>query len=147
MTYYYKKLTSSDVDLLKQLLSVFGQAFNEPETYQSKVPSEKYLGALLAKEHFIVLVALDKDGVVGGLVAYVLDKFEQERREIYIYDLAVFEGVSEARNCYTSHTETHGKLEVSLERILFLFRQIKLIRRQSNCMNLSELVRTFLISI
>jgi len=89
MTYYYKKLTSSDVDLLKQLLSVFGQAFNEPDTYQSKVPSEKYLGALLAKEHFIVLVALDKDGVVGGLVAYVLDKFEQERREIYIYDLAV----------------------------------------------------------
>ena len=27
--------------------------------------------------------------VVGGLVAYELDKFEQDRREIYIYDLAV----------------------------------------------------------
>ena len=27
--------------------------------------------------------------VVGGLVAYELDKFEQARREIYIYDLAV----------------------------------------------------------
>jgi len=29
--------------------------------------------------------------VVGGLVAYQLRKFEQERSEIYIYDLAVAE--------------------------------------------------------
>ena len=29
--------------------------------------------------------------VVGGLAAYELDKFEQDRREIYIYDLAVIE--------------------------------------------------------
>jgi aminoglycoside 3-N-acetyltransferase I len=28
---------------------------------------------------------------VGGLGAYVLEKFEQDRREIYIYDLAVAE--------------------------------------------------------
>ena len=30
--------------------------------------------------------------VVGGLAAYELDKFEQDRREIYIYDLAVVKG-------------------------------------------------------
>jgi aminoglycoside 3-N-acetyltransferase I len=30
--------------------------------------------------------------VVGGLAAYELDKFEQDRREIYIYDLAVAQG-------------------------------------------------------
>jgi len=29
--------------------------------------------------------------VIGGLAAYELDKFEQDRREIYIYDLAVSE--------------------------------------------------------
>jgi aminoglycoside 3-N-acetyltransferase I len=29
--------------------------------------------------------------VVGGIAAYVLDKFERERREVYIYDLAVEE--------------------------------------------------------
>lgn len=29
--------------------------------------------------------------VVGGLVAYLLEKFEQMRSEIYIYDLAVAE--------------------------------------------------------
>ena len=43
----------------------------------------------IGKNHFIALVALDGNKVVGGLAAYVLDKFEQERKEIYIYDLAV----------------------------------------------------------
>jgi aminoglycoside 3-N-acetyltransferase I len=36
-------------------------------------------------------VALAGEDVVGGLVAYELDKFEQARREVYIYDLAVAE--------------------------------------------------------
>lgn len=27
--------------------------------------------------------------MVGGLAAYVLPKFEQERSEVYIYDLAI----------------------------------------------------------
>src|SRR5262249_41736049 len=39
----------------------------------------------------IALVALVDGAVVGGLVPYELPKFEQARREIYIYDLAVAE--------------------------------------------------------
>ena len=39
----------------------------------------------------IAMVALKDEKVVGGLAAYELDKFEQDRREIYIYDLAVLE--------------------------------------------------------
>ena len=35
------------------------------------------------------MVALTGDEVVGGLAAYELRKFEQERSEVYIYDLAV----------------------------------------------------------
>ena len=89
MRYTYKTLTSTDVPLLKYLLRVFGEAFEEPDTYQSAVPSEGYLRALLGKQHFIALVALNGDTVVGGLVAYELQKFEQERKELYIYDLAV----------------------------------------------------------
>jgi aminoglycoside 3-N-acetyltransferase I len=49
------------------------------------------LTALLGKAHFIALVAVDGDDVVGGLAAYELEKFEQARSEIYIYDLAVQE--------------------------------------------------------
>jgi len=37
-------------------------------------------------------VALSGTQVVGGLVAYELDKLERARRELYIYDLAVATG-------------------------------------------------------
>lgn len=91
MTYTYKQLSGADVHLLHQLLLVFGEAFDELETYQDAVPSDAYLQALLEKPHFIALAAMDDNEVVGGLAAYELEKFEQERREIYIYDLAVVE--------------------------------------------------------
>jgi len=91
MAYSYKQLGAEDVTLLQQLLKVFGEAFGDMESYQGHVPSEKYLRSLLTKSDFIVVVATAEDQVVGGLAAYVLEKFEQERREIYIYDLAVQE--------------------------------------------------------
>ena len=43
------------------------------------------------EQHFIALVATVGGEVVGGLAAYELEKFEQDRREIYIYDLAILE--------------------------------------------------------
>jgi aminoglycoside 3-N-acetyltransferase I len=89
MDYTYRQLAGSDLRLLKDLLRVFGEAFNEVETYQSAVPSDGYLRALLSKPHFIAMVALQGDQVVGGLAAYELEKFERDRRELYIYDLAV----------------------------------------------------------
>ncbi len=82
-------LSSENVEMMRSLLRLFGNAFNEVETYCSKQPNTAYLNRLLSKDHFITLVALKSDEVVGGLVAYELHKFEQERSEIYIYDLAV----------------------------------------------------------
>jgi aminoglycoside 3-N-acetyltransferase I len=84
-----KQLSGTDVPLFKELLRVFGEAFEEPQTYQGAIPSDAYLGSLLGKDHFIALVALDGNQVLGGLAAYVLEKFEQQRKEVYIYDLAV----------------------------------------------------------
>ena len=78
-----------DVERLRHLLNVFGNAFEDVETYCDHQPKTAYLQHLLSQDHFIALVALDSDAVVGGLVAYELHKFEQERSEIYIYDLAV----------------------------------------------------------
>jgi aminoglycoside 3-N-acetyltransferase I len=89
--YAYRRLTRADVSLLKDLLRVFGQAFGEVDTYQHSVPDDDYLTRLLGKQHFIAVVAMTGEEVVGGLTAYELDKFEQDRREIYIYDLAVAE--------------------------------------------------------
>ena len=82
-------LSAQDVNLMQRLLSVFGEAFDDIETYCSAQPHTDYLQRLLSKDEFITLVALKKEEVVGGLVAYELQKFEQERSEIYIYDLAV----------------------------------------------------------
>ena len=89
--YTFRHLVPADVPLLKDLLRVFGEAFDDIETYQHAFPSDAYLSGLLAKPHFIAVAALDGETVVGGLAAYQLDKFEQDRREIYIYDLAVLE--------------------------------------------------------
>ena len=93
MAFSYRSISSSssDVPVFKALLSVFGAAFGEVDTYQGHVPGDAYLRALLDKPHVIALAALDGEEVVGGLVAYELEKFEQARREIYIYDLAVSE--------------------------------------------------------
>ena len=89
--YAYRQLERADVSRLKELLRVFGEAFGEIDTYQRAVPSDDYLGRLLDKPHFIAIAAMNGDAVVGGIAAYELDKFEQDRREIYIYDLAVAE--------------------------------------------------------
>src|SRR5215204_431679 len=83
------RLAPADVPLLRKLNALFGDAFAEAETYTAEPPSGAYLEGLLAKEHVIALVALAGEQVLGGLVAYELDKFEQARREVYIYDLAV----------------------------------------------------------
>src|SRR5262245_43346287 len=84
-------LGPADVPVMHQMLRMFGEAFGDLDTYTSKRPSDGYLSRLLAGEDFIALAAVKGDEVVGGLVAYELHKFEQERSEIYIYDLAVSE--------------------------------------------------------
>ena len=86
-----KQLTAADLPLCRALNAMFGVAFGEADTYGGRPPDEAHLARLLAKPHVIALVALDGVSVVGGLVAYELEKLEQARSEIYIYDLAVAE--------------------------------------------------------
>ena len=82
-------LTPDDVNLMESLLTAFGKAFDEVETYGASQPSKAYLERLLGSGHFIALAAMKHGSVIVGLAAYELRKFEQERSEIYIYDLAV----------------------------------------------------------
>ena len=86
-----RRLGPSDILLLRGLNAMFGRAFDDPESYGAEPPGDDHLRGLLAKEHVVALAALSGDEVVGGLVAYELDKFERARREVYIYDLAVAE--------------------------------------------------------
>lgn len=82
-------LTRSDVPLLRGMLRVFADAFEEERTYLSAQPSDDYLASLLGGDSFLAIAAMEGDTVIGGLAAYELRKFEQPRSEIYIYDLAV----------------------------------------------------------
>jgi aminoglycoside 3-N-acetyltransferase I len=91
MSFVVRKLTPANVSQLRELNLLFGEAFSDSETYCAEPPSDDYLGGLLAEPHIIVLVALAESQVSGGLIAYELRKFERQRSEIYIYDLAVAE--------------------------------------------------------
>lgn len=84
-----RQITADDPTPMAGLLTVFGEAFEAPETYNAARPGAAYLQRLLASDTFIALAAFDGTTVIGGLAAYELHKFEQERSEIYIYDLAV----------------------------------------------------------
>jgi len=86
-----QRLAPDDVWLMRGLNAMFGKAFDEVETYTTKPPSDAYLRRLLGSESFIALAATEGSDVVGGIAAYELQKFEQQRSEIYIYDLAVAE--------------------------------------------------------
>ena len=87
--YRVRQLTPDDLPLMEAMLTTFGEAFGEPETYGAARPRRAYLERLLASDTFIALAALKDGAVVGGIAAYELRKFEQERSEIYLYDLAV----------------------------------------------------------
>ncbi|MDQ0586239.1 AAC(3)-I family aminoglycoside N-acetyltransferase [Variovorax paradoxus] len=88
-SYTVQQLSAGDEPLMNALLGVFGEAFGDPDTYGTSRPRPAYLRQLLDSDYFIALAAREESQVTGGLAAYELKKFEQERSEIYIYDLAV----------------------------------------------------------
>lgn len=89
MDYKFKQLFSTDVSSFKDLIILFGKVFKEKGTYQGAKPSDTYINKFLSNDSHIILVTIKENIIIGGLVAYELYKFEQERSEIYIYDLAV----------------------------------------------------------
>jgi len=86
-----QRLQPEDEDLFGGMLDVFGAVFDEHDTYGAKRPSAEYRARLLANPSFVGLVAIEQEQVVGALAGYELPKYEQERSEFYIYDLAVAE--------------------------------------------------------
>jgi aminoglycoside 3-N-acetyltransferase I len=90
MSHKVRRLGPDDIAAMRALNTLFEREFDDPESYGRHPPSDDYLETRLAKPHIIALIA-EGDGVLGGLVAHQLDKLEQERGEIYLYDLAVAE--------------------------------------------------------
>jgi aminoglycoside 3-N-acetyltransferase I len=86
-----RRLGAQDVGVMRGMLAMFGDAFGDPAAYHREQPDDAYLLRLLGRDTFIALAAIGDGAAVGGIAAYVLDKFEQARREVYLYDLAVAE--------------------------------------------------------
>ena len=85
----YQILTSDDLGLMRDLLRLYGDVFEMADSYHANQPDDAYLQHLLKRDDFISLIVRDGTHVIAGLSGYVLHKFEQNRREFYIYDLAV----------------------------------------------------------
>jgi ribosomal protein S18 acetylase RimI-like enzyme len=84
-------LGPNDLAYMESMLSLFGRAFGDPDSYDKSRPCPEYLAGLLGSPGFVAVAAVQDGDLVGGLAAYALPKFEQARSEIYIYDLAVDE--------------------------------------------------------
>lgn len=91
LDYRIHQITQHEPALMDGLLKAFSEAFDDMDTYLGNRPSAEYMNRLLETDYFIALAALKGTEVVGALAAYELKKFEQERSEIYIYDLAVLD--------------------------------------------------------
>lgn len=87
---HYTLLSAGDASKVDELMRMFAEAFEDSATYSPKRPEASYTERLLSNPRNIVIGASTEEGtIVGGIVAYELQKFEQERSEIYLYDLAV----------------------------------------------------------
>jgi aminoglycoside 3-N-acetyltransferase I len=83
------RVTASRLDLVAGMLDVFAVAFEDVETFRQHRPNAAYLKSFLDRDTVFAIAAIVEGSVVGAIVAYELIKIEQERSEIYIYDLAV----------------------------------------------------------
>lgn len=85
------RLGPDRIAAMREALRVFAEAFEEEEHFFAAPPSDDYLVELLSNPGFVLLAASIDGQVVGALSAYELKKYERERSEFYIYDLAVAE--------------------------------------------------------
>jgi aminoglycoside 3-N-acetyltransferase I len=85
-----RRLGPADLALMDELLSMFGEAFEDMASYRgSRAQAPPTCESCSATRALSLSSPSRAKAVVGGLAAYELQKFEQERSEIYIYDLAV----------------------------------------------------------
>ena len=69
-----------------KLIKVFENVFDWDSF---STPDSLHLKKVLNDKHFIVFIAVVDNLVVGGLTAYILDRYDSEKPSAYIYDIAV----------------------------------------------------------
>ena len=86
-----RRLEAGDLTAFRAMNALFGAVFDDAESYAAEPPSDDYAARWLASSTNVAVVAEEAGSIVGALAGYVLPKFEQDRAELYIYDLAVLE--------------------------------------------------------
>ncbi len=75
--------------MMRGMLGTFAKAFEDPETYLAKQATDSTSANFFAESTSLPSVQYLARLSLEAWLHTQLDKFEQERREIYIYDLAV----------------------------------------------------------
>jgi ribosomal protein S18 acetylase RimI-like enzyme len=83
------RLTADDLLFVRRALDLFGEVFDDLPAYCANQPDDAWLADLLGDPNFVFQAVLDGERLIAAMASYVLRKFEQARKEIYIYDLAV----------------------------------------------------------
>ena len=84
-----RRLGQGDLEAFRAMNALFADVFEMPREYGDAKPGDAYVASWLENPANIAVVAEDSGQVVGAIGGYELQKFEQERSEIFIYDLAV----------------------------------------------------------
>ena len=91
--YAIRKIGPGDAADLRALNGLYDRVFDEDgddyDDYRAAPPHDAYLEERCADPKLIALGAWAEEQPIGALTAFILDKCEQERSEVYIYDLAV----------------------------------------------------------
>lgn len=86
-----RRILPGEIAAFRKMNAIFSDVFGEPENYADHPPGDAYAHDWLANPANIAILGLVDDEPAGAIGAYVLQKFEQARAEVYIYDLAVRE--------------------------------------------------------
>lgn len=81
-----QRLFSKEINLAGELISFFQE---EDGIQQPTIPSKAYLTALLSREDFVMLAALEEGELAGGLSAYELAGYKASRPKMFLYEIAV----------------------------------------------------------
>lgn len=88
---YVRRLGPGDEALARTTFAMMAAVFAEDEPVDAAAEplTDDDLRALLAKDTFWALVAVDDGEVIGGLTAHALPMTRSRATELFIYDLAV----------------------------------------------------------
>jgi len=65
MRLHTRVLGATDISTFRAMLALFGDAFEEPETYGSKQSDDDYLRRLLESDTFVAIATLEGARVAG----------------------------------------------------------------------------------